>query len=466
MARIAGIAGLTTPEEENTVTIMLDKAAHRGTQHRKTINIPGIIMQAGWNDAESRPVPSSLITQAVWDGVTTPIPSAASLKAQKTPFALAALTADGLLLARDRIGVKPLYYGPCPVGLAFASEVKSLLPVTNQIHELPTGKMLLAGRTVNVHYEPSIQTLPHEDVANAANGLRLRLEQAIARCVDQEKMGSWLSGGLDSSAIAALARPYVRKLYSFVSGVDGAEDLIYGRQMAEYLGTEHYEMKVTQTDLLEALPEVIYHLESFDALLVRSSVTNYLTAKMASNYVETVFSGEGGDELFAGYEYIKSLPQDQIAGELLDIIHRLHNTALQRVDRCSQAHGLTAFVPFLDPDVLDYALAIPTRYKLFQETQPPVEKWILRKAVEDVLPASVLWRPKSKFWQGAGVVDLLEKYAEQNISDADFKRERCLSNGWKLNSKEELMYFRIFLDHFGEMENLDWMGRTKGAPVC
>lgn len=465
MARIAGIAGMTTPEEESLVSTMLDKSAHRGTHHRKTINSPGIIMQAGWNEVESQPIPRSLMDQAVWDGLSVPIPSSASLAAQKTPFALAAMTADGLLLARDRIGVKPLYYGPCSVGMAFASEVKSLLPATRQIHELPTGKMLLAGRTINIHYEPSIQILPHEDVANTANGLRLRLEQAIARCVQQDEMGSWLSGGLDSSAIAALARPFVRRFHSFVSGVDGAEDLIYGRQMAEYLGTEHHELKVTQTDMLDALPDVIYHLESFDALLVRSSVTNYLTAKMASNYVESVFSGEGGDELFAGYEYIKSLPEDQIQGELLEIIYRLHNTALQRVDRCSQAHGLTAFIPFLDPDVLDYALAIPVRYKLFRDTQPPVEKWILRKAVEDVLPASVLWRPKSKFWQGAGVVDLMEQYAEQNISDADFKRERNLSNGWKLNSKEEFMYFRIFLDHFGELENLDWMGRTKGAPV-
>ncbi len=465
MARLAGIAGMTTPKEEDLVSIMLDKATHRGTQHRKTINTPGVIMQAGWNDAESRPVPQSLISQVVWDGVATPIPTTANLRTHKTPFALAAMTADGLMLARDRVGVKPLYYGPCSVGLAFASEVKSLLPVTRQIHELPTGVMLLAGRSINIHYEPSIQMLPHEDVTNTATGLRLRLEQAITRCVDQNEMGSWLSGGLDSSAIAALARPYVRKLHSFVSGVDGAEDLTYGRQMAEYLGTEHHELKVTLADMLAVLPNVIYHLESFDALLVRSSVTNFLAAKEASNYVGAVFSGEGGDELFAGYEYIKSLPQDQIAGELLDIIQRLHNTALQRVDRCSQAHGLTAFVPFLDPDVLDYALAIPTRYKIFQETQPPVEKWILRKSVEDYLPASVLWRPKAKFWQGAGVVDLLEQYAEMNISDSDFKRERYLTNGWTLNSKEELMYYRIFLDHFGELENLDWMGRTKGAPV-
>ena len=122
-------------------------------------------------------------------------------------------------------------------------------------------------------------------------------------------------------------------------------------------------------------------------------------------------------------------------------------------------------VPFTDPEVLNYALQIPTKYKLYRNGGEPIEKWILRKAVEDLLPNSILWRPKSKFWQGAGVVDLLEQFANEKISDQDFRRERELLNGWTLNSKEEVLYYRIFKDHFGELTNLDWMGRTKGAPV-
>jgi asparagine synthase (glutamine-hydrolysing) len=235
--------------------------------------------------------------------------------------------------------------------------------------------------------------------------------------------------------------------------------------MADYLGTDHHVLTVTLEDLLAALPEVIYHLESFDALLVRSSITNYLTSKMVSDYVSVVYSGEGGDELFAGYDYIKDIPTENIPAECEDIVMRLHNTALQRVDRSAQAHGVTPFVPFTDTDVVDYALSIPPEYKVYRENGASIEKWILRKAVEDTVPDDVLWRPKAKFWQGAGVQELLAEHAESAISDADFKNERILPNGWMLNSKEELMYYRIFKEHFGELPQLDWMGRTKGAPV-
>jgi asparagine synthase (glutamine-hydrolysing) len=213
---------------------------------------------------------------------------------------------------------------------------------------------------------------------------------------------------------------------------------------------------------VKALLRVIYYLESFDAWLVRSSLLNFLVGRNAADFVPAVFSGEGGDELFAGYEYLKTLDASLLADELIDITSRLHNTALQRVDRCSTAHGLVAYVPFLDQSVVSYALRIPVRYKLFGST----EKWILRQAMIGSLPDVVLNRPKAKFWQGAGVGELLALYAEERISDADFAQERCLTNGWLLNSKEELLYYRIFKEHFGNLSDLEWMGRTKGTPVA
>src|SRR5690606_17603484 len=162
----------------------------------------------------------------------------------------------------------------------------------------------------------------------------------------------WSSCWLDSSLMAALARPHVDELHTFAAGLEGAPDLHFARQVADYLGTTHHEIVVTLDDLLAALPAVIYHLESFDALLVRSSVTNYLAARYASGYVESVLSGEGADELFGGYAYLKDLSADDIPGELLDITRRLHNTALQRVDRSASAHELVAHVPFLDTEVV------------------------------------------------------------------------------------------------------------------
>lgn len=462
---MAGIVGVLKSIDQVDAAQMSELLSHRGQENHKAIETDELVIQAVWNDIEAGPAPQTLQDQAVWDGVSIPLPDEGSLAKHDTPFAMAAITADGMLLARDRLGVKPLYYGAFEDSLAFASEVKALLSVTEDVNEFPPGHLYTPSEGFKPFATVRTGTISNSDVDKIIAELRLRLEQAIIRRVVSEEMGSWLSGGLDSSAIAALAKPYVRTLHSFVSGVEGAPDLMYGRQMADFLGIQHHELIVTLEDMLEVLPQVIYNLESFDALLVRSSVTNYLTAQLVSDYVGAVFSGEGGDELFAGYEYIKELPEKEISNELEDIISRLHNTALQRVDRSSQAHGVGAMVPFTDPEVLDYALQIPIKYKMYRKGNEPIEKWILRKAVEDLLPDSILWRPKSKFWQGAGVVDLLEQYANEKISDQEFQQERELPNGWKLNSKEEVLYHRIFKEHFGELANLDWMGRTKGAPV-
>jgi len=304
------------------------------------------------------------------------------------------------------------------------------------------------------------QTPLHKPPEEMAKELRRRLETSVEKRIGGTATGSWLSGGLDSSAMAALARKHMDELHTFAAGVPGAPDLEYAREAAEFIGSNHHEAVVTLGDMLVALPEVIYHLESFDALLVRSSITNYLVAKLASDYVEEVFSGEGGDELFAGYEYIKSLDPAMLADELIDITKRLHNTALQRVDRSASAHGMVAHVGILDPDVVDYAHKIPAEYKL----RNGVEKWIFRRAMDGELPERVLNRPKAKFWEGAGVGELLAQYADEHITDEEFAHERPLPNGWELNSKEELMYYRIFREHFGELEDLSWMGRTKGAP--
>jgi asparagine synthase (glutamine-hydrolysing) len=395
------------------------------------------------------------------------LPIAEQIRLARGAFSLASTNhRSGLFLARDALGVRPLYYGRASNGaLCFASEVKALLEATTRVYEFPPGYWVDSEDHPHQFY--TLNVLPPEDLPleSLATRLHLLLEQAVMRRIDGPVMGCWLSGGLDSSAMAALARPHLDTLHTFAGGLDGAPDLEYACQVAEYLHTDHHEVIVSVPGLRKALPDVIYHLESFDALLVRSTLVNYLVAEAASHFVGSAFSGEGGDELFGGYEYLKGLPPNKLPAELVDITGRLHNTALQRVDRSASAHGLVIYVPLLDLDVVEFALRVPPDMKIKRDGQV-TEKYIFRLAMQGSLPEEVLWRPKSKFWQGAGVDTLLEQYAEETVTNTDFTLERRLPNGWQLNTKEELLYYRIFKEHFGEIEDLNWMGRTKGAPVA
>lgn len=465
--RLAGIAGVDSGDKRDQVIRVLSRLSHRGTHGSKIITRDRATLGAIWPEANITPAAPALHKQVVWDGSLPPRLEPDTLRRRRRPFAVAAATTEGMFMARDPLGVCPLYYGQMDDGaLCFASEVKALLEVTQDVHEFPPGTWYNSQSGFHTfadipHRIPLEPASPDEIAAT----LRGHLEQAVQRRIDGEVMGGWLSGGLDSSAIVALARPHVRELHTFAGGIQGAPDLHHARQVAAHLKTYHHEVIVTLDDLLAALPKVIYHLESFDALLVRSTVTNYLVARYAADHVGSVFSGEGADELFCGYAYLKTLNPTQLPGELLDITRRLHNTALQRVDRSAAAHGLIAHVPFLDLDIVDYAFQIPVELKLRRDDNI-VEKWILRRALVDILPDHVLWRGKVKFWQGTGVGELLADSANAQISDADFERERRLPNGWVLNTKEELAYYRLFREQFGELHNLTWMGRTKGAPTC
>ncbi len=462
---MAGIIGINCNGKQEQATRMLDKITHRGTAGCKIIKDQKATLGAVWPETQTGPTAPRLRQQAAWDGYRPPLPDPAILTQKRGPFALAAITPDGLFLARDPLGISPLYYGRTADGtLCFASEVKALLEVTQQIQEFPPGTWYHDRHGFQTFFKMGPKPALDQAADTVAENLRLRLEQAICRRLDDKVMGSWLSGGLDSSAMVALARPHVRQLHTFAAGLPGAPDLEFARKVADFVKTEHHEIIVQLDDLLDILPEVIYHLESFDALLVRSSLTNYLVAQYAADYVGSVFSGEGADELFGGYAYLKGLAHEQLSGELADITGRLHNTALQRVDRSASAHGLVAHVAFLDINVVEYAMRIPAELKISRRQDNRVEKWILRQALTDVLPSSVLWRRKSKFWQGAGVGDLLARYADENVSDDAFRRERVLKNGWQLNTKEELLYYRIFKEHWGDLDTLAWMGRTKGAP--
>ncbi|MEN6584190.1 MAG: asparagine synthase B [Armatimonadota bacterium] len=367
-------------------------------------------------------------------------------------------TSRGLFLARDPLGIKPLYTswrGDC---IYFASEMKAFRDVVDEYEEFPAGHYYQTDCGLQRYFSISdkVSTAPEEE--NSTTQLRCLLERAvIKRLMSDVPLGVFLSGGLDSSIIAAIAARHIPNLKTFSVGTESSEDRVYATLCSEYLGTDHYERTYTIDDMLVVLPKVIYYLESYDAALIRSAIPNYFLAQLASEHVKVVLSGEGADELFSGYHYLKDLDSLDLNAELLHITNALHNTNLQRCDRMSMAHGLEARVPFLDVEVVRFAFSLSNDLKLGPDN---VEKWILRQAFKDCLPGEIAFRRKSKFSEGCGSSMALAAVAEE-ISDAAFNRCSELPDGSVLRSKEELMYYRIFRELFPSDSAHKAVGRSR-----
>jgi len=369
-------------------------------------------------------------------------------------YAFAVVDADELFLARDPLGIKPLYYGCEDETFYFASEIKALQDIVTDVKEFPPGYSFSSKHGFIQNYDlQAVMRAIADDAGPVPDTAAVRA--ALRRSVNSHLMsdvplGVFLSGGLDSSIIAALVKQEIPNLHSFSVGVAGSEDLAYARQVARHLGTQHHEYVYDERDMIAVLPDVIYYLESFDPALVRSAVANYFLARLASRYVKVILSGEGADELFSGYSYLRQFETpDALQRELVEITAELHNRNLQRLDRMTMAHGLEGRVPFLDRRFVEFAFAIPSAHKLYDYKS--VEKWALRKAFEDMLPESVVWRTKQKFAEGAGSAHIFQRIAEAEISDAQFTRETqqiLAQSGHRVRSKEELYYCRIFQRFF------------------
>jgi asparagine synthase (glutamine-hydrolysing) len=262
-------------------------------------------------------------------------------------------------------------------------------------------------------------------------------------------VGVFLSGGLDSSLVAAIAAPWClargRTLQTFAVGTADSPDLAAAREVAAHVGSEHHEWTYTAADALEALPTVVRAIESFDPGLVRSAVPNFMLARLTARHVKVVLTGEGADELFAGYAYMGAYTDpDDLHDELERTIRSLHNLNLQRCDRVTMAHSLEARVPFLDREVIEWALRLPPGAKLSGPGRP--EKRLLREAFAGWLPDALLWRTKAEFGDGSGARDVLSEAVEADVSDDDLERERDLVDP-PLRTKEEVAYHRIFREH-------------------
>lgn len=381
-------------------------------------------------------------------------------------FAFAIQHKGETFLARDPIGIKPIYYSTSGDGnrFSFASEIKALAGHVENIKEFPAGHWYHSRLGWHKYYKLEETIRPFDGAEkDTLPAIQSTLRDAVhKRMLADVPVGVSLSGGLDSSIVTMLAREEAEQLHSFAVGVEGSPDLSAARQISKYLDTIHHEYIYTTEDMVRALPNVIYYLESFDPALVRSAIPNYFLAKLAGEHVKVFLTGEGADELYAGYDYLARYETpDELQDEMLHITKSLHNTNLQRADRMSMAFGLEARVPFLDVKSIALAMGIPAEWKLHHGRTP---KALLRQSFADHLPLEIINRPKEKFSKGAGSSELIIGHAVEAISDRDFMAEkRRLKDDWNhnLQNKEALYYYRILHDFYDDETILPSMGKSR-----
>lgn len=375
---------------------------------------------------------------------------------------------DRYLIGRDPYGVMPLYTGRDAQGTLYvASEMKALVPVCDEIEAFPPGHVWdsEAGEPQRFY------TRDWRDYAHVATNdadpaqLREALEAAVKRqLMTDVPYGVLLSGGLDSSIIAATAQKFARRrieegdakeawwprLHSFSIGLEGSPDLAAAREVAGHIGTEHHAFHFTVQEGLDALSDVIYHLETYDVTTVRASTPMYLMARrIRAMGIKMVLSGEGADEIFGGYLYFHKAPDAQaFHEETVRKLDRLHAYDCLRANKSMAAWGVEARVPFLDQEFLDEAMRLNPAAKM--ATGGKMEKHILRTAFEDALPASVAWRQKEQFSDGVGYswIDGLRDYADAQVTDAQLADapERFPIN--PPQTKEAYLYRTLFAAHY------------------
>jgi asparagine synthase (glutamine-hydrolysing) len=359
---------------------------------------------------------------------------------------------DKLYAARDPIGIKPLYFAEKGSALLFASELKAFPSSCSKVREFPPGTFFHSDHGFSTFYSvPRIQSQT-ASVDYYIRKIKESLEKAVVkRLMSDVPLGAFLSGGLDSSIIAALARKHLGRFHTFSVGIEGSRDVEAARIVSQHLDTIHHEYVFDEEEVREKLPEIIYYLESFDQDLVRSGIPCFFTSRLAADYVKVILTGEGADELFGGYTYYKTIgDHETLHEELRRSVASLHNVNLQRVDRMTMAHSIEGRVPFLDVSMIRLGQLVPPELKL--AGSPVTEKWILRKAFEDLLPQEIVWRTKEQFDEGSGTVDLLKSLVAESMTEEEFGRCRTRYPEAKLRSAEECHYHRLFL---GAYDNPD-----------
>ncbi len=374
------------------------------------------------------------------------------------------------LIARDPIGIIPLYFGHDEHGNLFvASELKALAPVCRDAREFPPGHFWQSGDTApTLYYKPDWReyaSVQHAEADRAA--LRAAFEAAVkSHMMSDVPYGVLLSGGLDSSLVAAIAKKYASRrveedekteawwpqLHSFAVGLKESPDLKAAREVAAHIGTVHHEFHFTVQEGIDALSDVIHHLETYDVTTIRASTPMYLMARrIRAMGIKMVLSGEGSDELFGGYLYFHKAPDAKsLHEETVRKLDNLHLFDCLRANKSMAAWGVEARVPFLDRKFIDTAMHLNPEVKLSGKQRGRMEKQFLREAFAGYLPDSVLWRQKEQFSDGVGYswIDSLKAHAEKNVTDQQLASAKFRFPYNTPATKEAYLYRELFERHY------------------
>ena len=383
-------------------------------------------------------------------------------------FAIYDTEKDEYFIARDHMGIIPLYMGWDKHGTFYvASELKALEGVCTKIELFPPGHYLSSkdGELVQWYKRDWKDYDAVKDNETSIVEIRQALEDAVHRqLMSDVPYGVLLSGGLDSSVTSAIAKKYSQhrieaddkeqawwpQLHSFSVGLEGSPDLAAAQKVADHIGTVHHEIKFTIQEGLDAIKDVIYQLETYDITTIRASTPMYLMARVIKSMgIKMVLSGEGADELFGGYLYFHKAPNaKEFHEETVRKLSKLHMYDCLRANKSLAAWGIEGRVPFLDKEFMDVAMRINPKDKMINGER--MEKWVVRKAFEDMLPESVAWRQKEQFSDGVGYswIDTLKDIVEKEVSDEQMTNAHFRYPIQTPQNKEEYYYRTIFEAHF------------------
>ncbi|WP_323788175.1 asparagine synthase B [Psychroserpens sp.] len=383
-------------------------------------------------------------------------------------FAIYDVEKDEYFIARDHMGIIPLYIGWDQNGTFYvASELKALEGVCTKIELFPPGHYMSSkdGKFVQWYKRDWRDYDAVKDNETSIAEIKEALEAAVHRqLMSDVPYGVLLSGGLDSSVTSAIAKKYSERrveaddkekawwpqLHSFSVGLEGSPDLKAAKKVADHIGTVHHEIKFTIQEGLDAIKDVIYNIETYDITTIRSSTPMYLMARVIKSMgIKMVLSGEGADEIFGGYLYFHKAPNArEFHEETVRKLDKLHMYDCLRANKSLAAWGIEGRVPFLDKEFMDVAMRINPKDKMINGER--MEKWVIRKAFEDMIPESVAWRQKEQFSDGVGYswIDTLKELVEKEVTDDQMANAKFRFPIQTPINKEEYYYRTIFEGHF------------------